>query len=466
MTVRTKTRAHAASAAGRRPAASPSARRRPAPAQGFARIEDALRAIRTGKMVIVVDDEDRENEGDLTMAAEKVTPAAINFMAMHGRGLICLPIVGERLDQLKIPAMVRENTSAFETAFAVSVEAKRNVSTGISAFDRAATIQAILDPRTRPDDIARPGHMFPLRAREGGVLVRAGQTEAAVDLARLAGLYPAGVICEIMNPDGTMARMPELLRFARKHGLLLITIKDLINYRLRREKLVRREAATSLPTRHGTFRALLYYSQVDNKHHLALVQGDVATGEPVLVRVHSECLTGDALGSLRCDCGAQLDRALAMIAAEGRGVLLYIRQEGRGIGLANKIRAYELQDQGFDTVEANERLGFKPDLRDYGVGAQILVDLGITRLRLMTNNPRKIVGLEGYGLRVAERVPLVIPPSAANRGYLATKRKKLGHLILPPEPAPPRGRAARAGAGTGRAGAQKVTRDATSSASP
>ena len=400
----------------------------------FAKIEDAIRAIRNAEMVIVVDDEDRENEGDLTMAAEKVTPAAINFMAVHGRGLICMPIIGERLDQLKIPDMVSENTSAFETAFAVSVEAKRKVSTGISARDRAITVTTILDPDTRPEDIARPGHMFPLRARDGGVLVRAGQTEAAVDLARLAGLYPAGVICEIMNPDGTMARAPELFRFAQRHGLLIITIKDLIDYRMKREKFVTRVAATVLPTRHGSFRTILYHSQVDQKHHLALIMGEVRPGEPTLVRVHSECLTGDALGSLRCDCGGQLDRALARIAEEGRGVLLYIRQEGRGIGLANKLRAYELQDQGFDTVEANLKLGFKPDLRDYGVGAQILVDLGISKLRLMTNNPRKIVGLEGYGLEVVERVPLVIPPTATSLGYLTTKREKLGHLIQPGSP--------------------------------
>ncbi len=398
----------------------------------FDSIEDAIRDIRSGKMVIVVDDEDRENEGDLTMAAEKVTPAAINFMAAHGRGLICMPIVSERLDQLQVPAMVTENTSAFETAFAVSVEAKHKVSTGISAADRAATVKAILDPDTQPDDLARPGHMFPLRAREGGVLTRAGQTEAAVDLARLAGLYPAGVICEIMNPDGTMARVPALHRFAHRHGLRMITIKDLIDYRMKREKFVSRIATTALPTRHGTFQAILYHSQVDHKHHLALVKGEVNAVDAVLVRVHSECLTGDALGSLRCDCGAQLDRAMARIAEEGTGVLLYIRQEGRGIGLANKIRAYELQDQGFDTVEANEKLGFKPDLRDYGVGAQILVDLGVSRLRLMTNNPRKIVGLEGYGLRVVERVPLLIKPTAANAGYLTTKREKLGHLMQPP----------------------------------
>jgi 3,4-dihydroxy 2-butanone 4-phosphate synthase / GTP cyclohydrolase II len=407
----------------------------PAPAQRgdvrFDSIEESIRAIRDGKMVIVVDDEDRENEGDLTMAAEKVTPSAINFMAMHGRGLICTPIVGERLDQLKIPPMVAENTSAFETAFAVSVEAKGKTSTGISARDRAVTIQTLLDPSTRPEDLARPGHVFPLRPREGGVLTRAGQTEAAVDLARLAGLYPAGVICEIMNADGSMARIPSLARFAKRHGIRLITIKDLIDYRMKREKFVSRVAATVLPTRHGTFRTFLYYSQVDQKHHLALVQGDLPTAEPLLVRVHSECLTGDALGSLRCDCGGQLERALAMIAAEGRGILLYIRQEGRGIGLANKLRAYELQDRGFDTVEANVQLGFKPDLRDYGVGAQILVDLGVSRLRLLTNNPRKIVGLEGYGLQVVERIPLVIPSSPTNQDYLQTKQEKLGHLIPP-----------------------------------
>ena len=411
-----------------------SPRRRPPSATApirFGRIEDAIRDIRAGRMVIVVDDEDRENEGDLTIAAEKVSAKAINFMAAHGRGLICMPIIGERLDQLQIPAMVSENTSPFETAFAVSVEAKHKVSTGISAHDRAATVKTLLDPDTRPEDLARPGHMFPLRAREGGVLSRAGQTEAAVDLARLAGLYPAGVICEIMNPDGSMARVPELARFAQRHGLTMITIKDLIDYRMKREKFVSRVATTVLPTRHGAFKALLYHSQVDHKHHLALVKGEFSSIEPVLVRVHSECLTGDALGSLRCDCGAQLDRAMERIADEGKGVLLYIRQEGRGIGLANKLRAYELQDQGFDTVEANEKLGFKPDLRDYGVGAQILVDLGVSKLRLMTNNPRKIVGLEGYGLQVVERVPLLTRPTATNLGYLETKRAKLGHLILP-----------------------------------
>ena len=426
------------------------ARRADAPIR-FDRIEDAIRDIRGGRMVIVVDDEDRENEGDLTMAAEKVTPAAINFMASHGRGLICMPVIGERLDQLQIPAMVAENTSPFETAFAVSVEAKHKVSTGISAHDRAATVKAILDPATRPEDLSRPGHMFPLRAREGGVLTRAGQTEAAVDLARLAGLYPAGVICEIMNADGTMARVPALARFARRHALRMVTIKDLIDYRMRREKFVSRVATTVLPTRHGTFRALLYHSQVDHKHHLALVKGEPKAGEPVLVRVHSECLTGDALGSLRCDCGAQLDRALELIARTGKGVLLYMRQEGRGIGLANKLRAYELQDQGLDTVEANEKLGFKPDLRDYGVGAQILVDLGVSRIRLLTNNPRKIVGLEGYGLQVVERVPLITRPTPANQGYLAAKREKLGHLLVPPPPSRRRTRPPGNGAARGRA---------------
>jgi len=395
----------------------------------FASIEDAIDAIRDGRMVIVVDDEDRENEGDLTIAAEKITPEAINFMARHGRGLICMPMTGERLDQLDVPLMVNQNTTTFNTAFCVSIEAKQHVSTGISAADRAATVRAAIDPKTRPPDLARPGHMFPLRARDGGVMVRAGQTEAAVDLARIAGLYPAGVICEIMNEDGTMARVPELARFARKHRLPMITIADLIQYRMRTERLIRRVATADLPTEHGAFRICAYESQLDNETHVALVRGEIADGKDVLVRVHSKCLTGDVFHSARCDCGPQLDTALARIAQEGRGVLLYLNQEGRGIGLANKIRAYELQDQGLDTVEANERLGFKADQRDYGIGAQILSDLGVRTMRLLTNNPRKFVGLEGYGLAIVEAVPLEIPASDLTRRYLKTKKDKLGHRL-------------------------------------
>jgi 3,4-dihydroxy 2-butanone 4-phosphate synthase / GTP cyclohydrolase II len=399
------------------------------PKNPFASIEDAIKAVRDGRMIIVVDDEDRENEGDLTIAAEKITPEAINFMATHGRGLICMPMTTERLDELDVPLMVRENSTRFDTAFCVSIEAKGVTTTGISAADRAATVLAAIDPATRPTDLARPGHMFPLRARAGGVLVRAGQTEAAVDLARIAGLYPAGVICEIMNADGTMARVPELAKFAKRHSLLLITIADLIQYRMRTEGLVRRVATAELPTHHGNFRIAAYESLIDQETHVALIRGDIGDGEGVLVRVHSRCLTGDVFHSARCDCGAQLDAAMERIALEGRGVLLYLNQEGRGIGLANKIRAYELQEQGLDTVEANERLGFKPDQRDYGIGVQILKDLGVRTMRLLSNNPRKLVGLEGYGLSVAEWLPLEIPASDHSRDYLRVKKQKLGHKL-------------------------------------
>ena len=395
----------------------------------FATIDDAVAAIGRGEMVIVIDDEDRENEGDLTIAAEKVTPEIINFMATHARGLICLPLTGERLDELEIPLMVGKNTTTFETAFTVPIDAKQGVTTGISASDRARTILAAIDPRTTATDLARPGHMFPLRAREGGVLVRAGQTEAAVDLARLAGLYPAGVICEITNRDGTMARVPQLTRFARKHRLLMITIADLIRYRMRNEALVRQVATAALPTQHGDFRIHAFESLIDKETHVALVHGEIGDGEGVLVRVHSKCLTGDVFHSARCDCGEQLDTAMQRIVAEGRGVLLYLNQEGRGIGLANKLRAYELQDQGLDTVEANERLGFKPDQRDYGIGSQILRALGIHSMRLLSNNPRKMVAVEGYGLSVLEWLPLEVPVSDHTRKYMKTKKDKLGHRL-------------------------------------
>ncbi|HUT67177.1 MAG TPA: bifunctional 3,4-dihydroxy-2-butanone-4-phosphate synthase/GTP cyclohydrolase II [Dehalococcoidales bacterium] len=396
---------------------------------GLATIPEAIEDIKAGKLVIVVDDEDRENEGDLIMAAEKVTPEAINFMAVHGRGLICMPVTGERLDELKIPMMVSNNTSKFTTAFTVSVEAKQGTSTGISAADRAQTVKVLSDPKTRPEDLVMPGHMFPLRARDGGVLVRAGQTEATVDLARLAGLYPAGVCCEIMNEDGTMARMPQLEKIAGKFDLKIISVADLIAYRYRHERLVQRVAEAKLPTPYGNFKVIAYRSQTDPDEHLAMVMGDVATDEPVLVRVHSQCLTGDVFHSLRCDCGEQIQIAMQKISQEGRGVVLYMRQEGRGIGIHNKIKAYALQDEGMDTVEANISLGFEPDLRDYGIGAQILADLGVRNMRLMTNNPKKISGLESYGLKISEQLPITTEPNPHNRRYLQTKQKKMGHLL-------------------------------------
>jgi len=395
----------------------------------FASIEDAIESFRQGRMVIIVDDEDRENEGDLAIAAEKVTPAAINFMAKHGRGLVCLALHEECCNALDLPLMVRENTSPFGTAFTVSIEARGKISTGISAADRAATILTAIDPATRPEDLLRPGHVFPLRARKGGVLKRAGQTEASVDLAALAGLTPAGVICEIMNDDGTMARVPDLTEVARQHGLLMITVADLISYRLRHETLVKRVAAPMLPTVYGDFRIYAYRSDVTEEEHVALAMGDIEPEVPTLVRVHSQCLTGDIFGSARCDCGVQLEQALQKIAEEGKGVLLYLLQEGRGIGLLNKLRAYELQEQGHDTVEANERLGFRPDQRDYGVGAQILRDLGVRKMRLMTNNPSKYIALDGYGLEIVDRVPLEVPPTENSRAYLRAKREKLGHLL-------------------------------------
>jgi len=396
----------------------------------FDSVESAIEDIKNGKLIIVVDDEDRENEGDFLTAAQNVTPDMINFISREGRGLICVPMTRERVQQLELDMMVSQNTSLHETAFTISVDSRLpGTSTGISAFDRAITIQQLADDRTKPSDLARPGHIFPLRAMDGGVLRRVGHTEAAVDLARLAGFKPVGVICEILAEDGSMARLPELIKLKEKYGLKLITIKDLVAYRMQKEKLVRRAVEVRLPTHFGEFKLIAYETLIDDKNHLALVKGDVADGNPVLLRVHSSCATGDLFGSMRCDCGEQLATAMMMIEREGRGALIYIMQEGRGIGLINKLKAYNLQDQGYDTVEANEKLGFKADLRDYGIGAQIICDLGIRKMRLMTNNPKKVVGLEGYGLQVVERVPLEINPNDINKGYLETKKTKMGHLF-------------------------------------
>jgi 3,4-dihydroxy 2-butanone 4-phosphate synthase/GTP cyclohydrolase II len=397
------------------------------------KIEEVLEDLRAGRMIILVDDEDRENEGDLTMAAEKVTPEAINFMATNGRGLICLSLAPEIVDRLKLPLMVRDNRSPFNTAFTVSIEARQGVTTGISAADRAHTIQTAVADDAEPDDLVQPGHVFPLRARRGGVLFRTGQTEGSVDLARLAGLKPAGVICEVMNDDGTMARMPDLEKFAERHGLKIATVRDIIAYRMRNESFVHKVAETHLPTPFGEFRIMAFLNDLDQYEHLALVKGEVDGDRETLVRVHSQCTTGDVFGSFRCDCGTQLQRAMEMVQEEGEGVILYMQQEGRGIGLANKIKAYALQDKGRDTVEANQELGFEADLRDYGVGAQILVALGVRKIRLMTNNPRKIRGLEGYGLEIVGRVAIETEPKAENLRYLMTKCQKLGHLLKIPE---------------------------------
>jgi len=398
-------------------------------ARGLATIEEAIDEFRNGRFVIIIDDEDRENEGDLTIAAQFATPEAINFMARFGRGLICVPLTAERLDELHVPMMAPNNSSHFGTPFAISVEARSGVTTGISAADRARTVQVLIDPKSKPEDLVMPGHIFPLRARDGGVLVRAGQTEATVDLCRLAGLAPAGVLCEIMNNDGTMSRLPQLRRFAKRHELKIISVTQLIQYRMHKEKLVRRVAETKLPTEYGEWRCVAYRALTDPDEHVALVLGEVSGSEPVLVRVHSQCVTGDVFGSQRCDCGEQLRMAMKMISEAGKGVIVYMRQEGRGIGLHNKIRAYNLQDNGMDTVEANEALGFPADRRDYGIGMQILVDLGLRNLRLLTNNPTKRAGLEGYGLEVVERVPIASTPNEHNVRYLETKRKKMGHLL-------------------------------------
>ena len=395
----------------------------------FHAIGQAIQEINTGRIIILVDDEDRENEGDLVMAAEKVTPEAINFMAKYGRGLVCLTLTPERVDELQLHPMAVENTATFGTAFTVSIDARTGISTGISAADRATTIRVAVDPNTQPSDLARPGHVFPLKAQKGGVLKRAGQTEGSVDLARLAGLYPAGVLCEIMNDDGTMARVPQLLEFAKEHRLKIVTIKDLIQHRMQQESLIRRVTESFLPTYYGDFRVVVFENDIDQGVHLALVKGKIDPDDPTLVRVHSGCLTGDVFGSKRCDCGEQLHRSLEMVEEAGRGVVLYLNQEGRGIGLLNKLKAYRLQDEGMDTVEANQKLGFKPDLRDYGIGAQILVNLGLKKIRLMTNNPRKIVGVEGYGLQVIERISIEAQPHPRNVRYLQTKKQKLGHLL-------------------------------------
>ena len=397
---------------------------------GIVTVEKAIEEYKKGKILIIVDDEDRENEGDFVMAAEYATPDAINFMAKYGRGLICIGMAGKDLDRLDLHPMVSDNTSKMSTSFTVSVDAKKNTSTGISVHDRAETIRVLIDPGTQPDELAKPGHVFPLRAVNGGVLCRAGHTEAVVDMARLANLRPAGILCEILDEDGTMARMPKLVEIADKFNLSIVTIRDLIHYRSVHDKLVRRVVSTHFPSKYGEFMLHLYESDIDSHHHLALVKGDIKPDEPVMVRVHSECLTGDVLGSLRCDCGEQLHKSLEKINEKGKGVFLYMRQEGRGIGLGNKIRAYQLQDEGKDTVEANEELGFPADLRDYGIGAQILVDLGVKKLCLLTNNPKKIVGLKGYGLEVVKRIPVEIFPNPVNAKYLVTKRDKLGHLIL------------------------------------
>jgi 3,4-dihydroxy 2-butanone 4-phosphate synthase/GTP cyclohydrolase II len=399
----------------------------------FDNIEAAIEDISQGRIAIVVDDEERENEGDFVLAAEKVTPDAINFLAKYARGIICVALLPERADELQLDMMVGENTSLHQTAFTVSVDVLKGTTTGVSASDRAATVRALVNPATLPSDLGRPGHIFPLRAMKEGVLRRSGHTEAGIDLVRLASLYPAAVLCEIMNDDGTMARVPQLMKMAHEFGLHIVTIRDLIHYRMQREKMVKRIVVTRLPTKYGDFDLHLYQSIIDKKEHLALVKGEISPDKPILVRVHSECLTGDVFASRRCDCGEQLHRAMMMVEKEGTGIVLYMRQEGRGIGLVNKIKAYKLQDDGHDTVEANEKLGFKADLRDYGIGAQILVDIGVKRMRLLTNNPKKIVGLEGYGLEVVERVPIEVEPNEINHKYLETKRDKLGHLILDSE---------------------------------